>query len=131
MSKDTGKPNNVIQFPTNRTQNANASAASDASFPMFIKQIESMDFVGAGKTLSTLLNIDEKSGVESALYFSNNYQKDKQFFEKAKSLRESVANESHNESIALMAEIFNIQGPLAVVAVTHLKKYLDSVANDS
>lgn len=125
-------PNNVLKFP-----GSNGGPAK--SPPKKIEQDRSplkLDFAGfaiaiynhrldeAGEILAALLSVDLNFGKKAASFYYHLYQQDPKTQDKAMGLRSSIENGNINESLMLLYELFQIQGPVAITAIDSLKKRL-------
>jgi hypothetical protein len=100
------------------------NAPKPINFALFGRQIADNDMDGAGRTMATLLDVDQKLGLHCATSFRDRLQEDSTTLQKAISLRAKLLAGEHVESLTILWDCFRLQGAPAVLALETLRTRL-------
>ena len=95
-------------------------------FAAFAVAISNERLDEAGQILASILQIDQSSGQRAALQYFEHYQRNREVQQKAMGLRVLIEQQKTNEALILVYELFGLQGPIAIQAISALKSRLDT-----
>lgn len=125
----TVKPASKETEPASATEETPVSAAVDepvsppmpVNFATFGQQIAAGDIDRAGRTLSELLEVDQKLAHRCATSFRDRLNEDPMTIQKAMRLRSKLMAGENNDSLMILWDCFGLQGLQAVAVLQTLK----------
>ena len=112
------------ETPASTASPEEANDPKPIDFALFGQQIAANDIDSAGKTLSVLLDVDEKIAHQCATSFRDRLNDDATTIQKAMLLRAKLMAGKNNDSLMILWDCFGLQGLIAVEVLQTLKSRL-------
>lgn len=106
----------VIQFP----------AKQSVTFKCFAQQIGSGDIENAAKSLTELIGVGPDQAKKSCQHFQQQMQKDSTIILKTMQIKTAIEDGQQQQALALLQEVFAVDGPDALLALQRLSDTLKS-----
>jgi hypothetical protein len=98
--------------------------ATQLSLQAFAAQIQAGDVLAAGKTLESLLDLDESRALACAATFAQRVRGEAGFFRRVIQLRKQIQSGDNQRVVVLLADCFGLSQPEAAAVVQTLRRRL-------